>query len=92
MTSYFDRAMETASRDALARHQTARMQTLLRHVLATNAFYGKKLRDAGFSDARDFTSLADLARLPFTRKQELVDDQAAHPPFGTNLTDGGCAA
>lgn len=87
MTSYFDRAMETASRDALARHQTARMQTLLRHVLATNAFYGKKLRDAGFSYARDFTSLADLARLPFTRKQELVDDQAAHPPFGTNLTD-----
>jgi phenylacetate-CoA ligase len=25
-------------------------------------------------------------RLPFTRKSELVEDQAAHPPFGTNLT------
>jgi len=27
-----------------------------------------------------------FAELPFTTKQELVDDQAEHPPFGTNLT------
>jgi phenylacetate-CoA ligase len=84
--TYFDRAIETASREELTRHQTARMQTLLREVLASNSFYGKKLRDAGLTDARDFKSLDDLARLPFTRKQELVDDQDAHPPFGTNLT------
>ena len=31
-------------------------------------------------------SLRDLARLPFTTKQELVADQEAHPPFGHNLT------
>src|SRR5450756_1416610 len=84
--TYFDRDIETASREDLTRHQTARMQTLLREVLASNSFYGKKLRDAGLTDARDFKSVADIARLPFTRKQELVDDQDAHPPFGTNLT------
>jgi phenylacetate-CoA ligase len=28
----------------------------------------------------------DLARLPFTKKGELMDDQAANGPFGTNLT------
>ncbi len=27
-----------------------------------------------------------FSELPFTTKQELVDDQAQHPPFGTNLT------
>src|SRR5437870_2370844 len=27
-----------------------------------------------------------FAELPFTTKQEVVDDQAQHPPFGTNLT------
>ncbi len=32
--------------------------------------------------------LEDLSRLPFTRKQDLLDDQHAHPPFGTNLTFG----
>jgi phenylacetate-CoA ligase len=83
---YFDRDIETAPREKLEQHQTARMQTLLREVLATNAFYARKLRDAGFADARDFKSVADITRLPFTRKQELVDDQDAHPPFGSNLT------
>ena len=84
--TYFDREIETASREDLTRRQTARMRTLLREVLAANSFYGKKLRDAGLTDARDFKSAADITRLPFTRKQELVDDQDAHPPFGTNLT------
>ena len=86
--SYFDRDIETATRDALSRHQTARMQTLLRETLASNAFYQNKLRDAGFADANEFKSLDDLSQLPFTKKQELVDDQEAHQPFGTNLTYG----
>ena len=34
----------------------------------------------------DLRSWDDFSRLPFTRKAELVADQAAHPPFGTNLT------
>ena len=84
--AYFNREIETASREKLQQHQTARMQTLLRETLASNAFYSKKLRDAGFTDARDFKWVADITRLPFTKKQELVDDQDAHPPFGTNLT------
>ena len=83
--TYFNREIETADREALAKHQIARMQTLLKETLASNAFYGKKLREAGIKDARDFQSLEDITRLPFTRKQELVDDQEAHPPFGSNL-------
>lgn len=84
--AYFNREIETASRDDLTRHQSVQMQTLLREVLASNPFYRKKLRQAGLNDARDFKSLAEITRLPFTLKQELVDDQEAHPPFGTDLT------
>src|SRR5512138_3914938 len=84
--SYFDRQIETASRENLQLHQTGRMQRMLKELLATNAFYGNKLRSAGFTDPRSFQSVDDVTRLPFTRKQELVDDQDAHPPFGTNLT------
>ena len=48
----------------------------MRAVLSgRNAFYAARLRSG-----------ASLAELPFTTKQELVDDQAQHPPFGTNLT------
>jgi len=78
--------LETAPRERIAREQLSRLQRVLGETLASNAFYQAKLRDAGFTDARDFASLDDLARLPLTRKQELVDDQDAHAPFGTNLT------
>src|SRR5437016_1535679 len=48
----------------------------MRAILAgRNAFYSGRLRTG-----------VDFAELPFTTKQELVDDQAQHPPFGTNLT------
>ena len=47
---------------------------LLEKILPSNRFYARKVEAA--------RSLDEL----FTTKQELVDDQAAHPPYGTNLT------
>src|SRR5947199_9517545 len=48
----------------------------MRAILAgRNRFYSARLRSG-----------VSFAELPFTTKQELVDDQAKHPPFGTNLT------
>ena len=62
--------------------QFARLQALLATVSQTNLFYGGKLRNAGY-----MASLAEFfERMPFTRKQELIDDQLANPPFGSNLT------
>jgi phenylacetate-CoA ligase len=84
--SYFDRAIETASPEDLATHQMLRMRVLLKELLASNPFYGTRLRDAGFTDARLLHSLADLKFLPFACKSRLVEDQEMHPPFGTNLT------
>ncbi len=83
---YFDRGIVAATRDELTRHQTDRLRALLRAVLASNPFYHKKLSEAGFADAREIKTIDDVRRLPFTRKQELVDDQEANPPFGTDLT------
>jgi phenylacetate-CoA ligase len=84
--SYFHRAIETASREDLAAHQMSRMRVLLKELLASNPFYGARLRDSGFTDARLLRSPEDLKFLPFTRKSQLVEDQEIHPPFGTNLT------
>ena len=52
-----------------------RLATLLDTVLAGNAFQRARIGEA--------RALADL---PLTTKGELLADQAAHPPFGTNLT------
>ncbi len=84
--NYFDRELETADEGALRKRQFGHLQYLLREVLNSNAFYQKKLRGAGMQAAEDLHTLDELPNLPFTTKQELVEDQAAHPPFGTDLT------
>ena len=53
--------------------------------LGTNRFYAPRLEAAGLADGVE--SLEHFtASMPFTLKSELVDDQRAHPPYGTNLT------
>lgn len=54
-------------------------------ALRTNSFYAGKLSGTGLLDG--VGSLAEFhARCPFTTKAELVADQLANPPYGTNLT------
>src|SRR2546426_6506886 len=45
--------------------------------------YARKFRDAGVGEGP--VSLKDIARLPFSTKQELKQAIDAAPPFGTNL-------
>jgi phenylacetate-CoA ligase len=72
------------SRRALEDLQAERLRLLLAEV-SRNPFYADRLARAGVSLA-DVRSPADLRRLPFTTKAELLADQHAHPPYGTNLT------
>jgi phenylacetate-CoA ligase len=53
--------------------------------LATNQFYQQKAISAGI-ELRRIEQVDDLRVLPFTTKAELVEDQAAHQPFGKLLT------
>lgn len=72
-------------REPLESLQLQKLQTLLSTVVRHNSFYSAKLREAGASG--DVSSLQEFIKaVPFTFKQELVDDQAAHPPFGSNLS------
>ncbi len=72
-------------RPAIEAAQLARLRALFDALFAGNEFYRRKLWSAGVTSAMD--SLNDFAaRCPFTTKQELAEDQRAHPPFGTNLT------
>jgi phenylacetate-CoA ligase len=84
--SYLNRDLETAEPTLLAERQWLGLNFLLRESFRSNPFYQKKFRDAGLHSAADLLSIDDLSRLPFTTKQELVQDQDSNPPFGTNLT------
>ncbi|PYM33818.1 MAG: phenylacetate--CoA ligase [Candidatus Rokuibacteriota bacterium] len=59
---------------------------MARELLGSNAFVRAKWRAAGLATVDDLRGWDDFGRLPFTWKREFVEDQAAHPPFGTNLT------
>jgi phenylacetate-CoA ligase len=76
---------ELWSRSDLADWQGTRLSELVDTVIPANPFWVKKLATAGI-DPASIRSCDDLARLPFTTKTELAEDQLAYPPYGTNLT------
>jgi len=69
--------IERASRDELAALQLSRLQTTLRRAYENVPHYRKAFDAAGIHPA-DVRTLADLARFPFTSKQDLRDNY----PFG----------
>src|SRR6267143_3281019 len=65
--------------------QLEQLRTLVAELFPANRFYTQKLQSAGVTF--DVASLDDFSRrFPFTTKEELVEDQLRHSPFGTNLT------
>jgi phenylacetate-CoA ligase len=61
------------------------IRSLLGAILPSNPFYGRKYASVGCSALP--ASLEDFrTRFPLTTKAELVADQAAFPPYGSNLT------
>ena len=69
--------IETASRDELAALQLERLQWSLAHAYDNVPHYRRKFDAAGVHP-RDCSSLADLAKFPFTTKADLRDNY----PFG----------
>lgn len=73
------------SREALESRQMTLLRAGLEAASVTNPFLKAKLASAGVVPKK-LRTVADLRSLPFTTKEELVGDQAAAPPFGSNLS------
>ena len=69
--------IENASRDEISALQTQRIKQTLQHVYANVAHYRAKFDAAGVHPD-DFQTLGDLARFPFTTKQDLRENY----PYG----------
>jgi phenylacetate-CoA ligase len=63
-----------------ARATDERLAALIERVRASNPFQRQRL------DGIDLSGDWELCSVPALTKRELVADQQAHPPFGTNLT------
>jgi phenylacetate-CoA ligase len=79
-------ALERPSREQLGADQWTRFRDMAHVLLGANPFVRRAWGAAGVDSVDDLRSWDDFARLPFMRKRDFVDDQAEHPPFGTNLT------
>ncbi len=73
----FDCHAETMPRKALSALQTSRLKQTLERAYSNVAHYRKKFDAAGVRP-RDFGSLADITKFPFTLKSDLRDNY----PFG----------
>ncbi|SDH66065.1 phenylacetate--CoA ligase PaaK [Roseospirillum parvum] len=69
--------IEIATRDEITAVQTQRLRWTLTHTYQNVEHFRNKCRDKGVHPD-DFTSIADLARFPFTSKEDL----RANYPFG----------
>ena len=70
---------QAAADDPLYRRQIA-------HLLERSPFYRDKLTQAGFGSAERIGGLKDIARLPFTEKDELRASRSAERPMGSHVT------
>jgi phenylacetate-CoA ligase len=73
---------ELLSRPELEALQLRRLQSLLREIVPRNRFWTERLHVA----PDDIRTLSDVRKLPLSSKADFVADQAANPPYGTNLT------
>jgi phenylacetate-CoA ligase len=69
----------------LEAYQLEQLNRLVTVLSAGNPFYAGRLDAAGIES--EFSTLAEFfRRVGFTSKQEVVEDQLIHPPYGSNLT------
>ncbi|MEA4965128.1 MAG: phenylacetate--CoA ligase [Oscillospiraceae bacterium] len=72
MERYYQREIETASRETMTALQSERLAATVRRVYENVPFYRTRMDEAGVTPA-DVRSIEDLYKLPFTCKQDLRD-------------------
>jgi phenylacetate-CoA ligase len=79
---YWAERLERMSRDELRAVQGEKLRVAVRYAFECIPFYRRKFDRIGLrpEDVRGFD---DLEKIPVTTKQEMADDLAEHPPWGT---------
>lgn len=68
-----------------ASHDDATYRKQVAYLFERSPFYRNKLAAAGFKDAAGVGGLADVAKLPFTEKDELRASRSAEHPLGAHV-------
>ena len=74
---YWNKKIETATRDELDKHQLKLLKTQVKYCYENSEFYRKKFKEANVTPD-DIKTLEDKQKIPFTSKLDLRDNY----PFG----------
>ena len=74
--------LETCSRERLRAIQSEKVAAAYRYLWECSSFYRRKFEQAGLGPEA-VRGIDDLAKVPVTRREEWLEDQEEHPPWGT---------
>ncbi len=88
---YWNPKVETLERSRLEALQLAKLRRQAVWALQRSPWYERALGAAGFDGASlgELSSLDDLAKLPMLTREEWMNSQFDHPPYGEIPTIGG---
>jgi phenylacetate-CoA ligase len=86
--AYWNPKVETLDRAGLEALQLAKLRRQAAWAAQRSPWYRRAMAAADFSPAA-LSSLADLARLPMLTREEWMNSQFEHPPYGELPTIGG---
>jgi phenylacetate-CoA ligase len=78
---YFNQRIVTMERAELEKMQLERLRWQLERCYRGSEFYRERFQEAGVRP-EDIRFLGDVVHLPCVTKEELREEQMAHPPFG----------
>ena len=71
---FFDIEIETMKQDDMKKLQLIRLQNMIDYCIERVPFYKKKLNSVGIFQGSQITSLKDIDNIPFTTKQESMEN------------------
>ena len=78
---FFKKSLETMPRAQRREYLERRLRGIIQHAYR-HAIGFKHLLDSVGRSPRDIKTIKDLAKIPITKKTDLVELQKKHPPFG----------
>ena len=84
---YWHPKHETMSREELTALQLAKLRKLVDWTIAKVPWQKERLASAGITSGDAFQTMDDLRRIPFLTRDEWMDQQLEHPPYGPFLAE-----
>ncbi|MEW6614072.1 MAG: hypothetical protein AB1401_01200 [Thermodesulfobacteriota bacterium] len=82
--AYWDPLIEKMSREEMREHQFNKLLSHLKHAYENCTYYRDRFNSVGLKPL-DIATIEDYYKIPFSTKNDLIENQKKNPPFGDLL-------